>query len=119
MAGQQGTDGAGTLLSMVGVTALGTVSGGAVSVAPGGVTTVTISANTTFTLPAPVAGARLELIVTQDATGSRTATWAATSGSVLFTGGTKTLSTTASYVDKVSFVSDGTNWYGTLGVHLS
>ena len=39
MAGQQGTDGAGTLLSMVGVTALGTVSGGAVSVAPGGVTT--------------------------------------------------------------------------------
>ena len=118
MAGPQGTDAAGVLAGGIGINNLGTVGGGAVAVTPG-ITTVTISANTTFTFPAPVEGGKIELVVTQDATGSRTGTFAATSGSVLFASGTKTLSTTASYVDKIAAVSDGTNWYCTLGAHFS
>jgi hypothetical protein len=111
-------DAAGVIVSSIEQQSLGTVSGGAVAVPPG-IVDVTISANTTFTFPAPVAGQKGELIITQDATGSRTGTYAATSGSVLFSGGTKTLSTTAAYVDKISWVSDGTNVYCTLGVHFS
>ncbi len=76
--------------------------------------TVTLTGNVTFTLPAPVAGAEFRLTVTQDGTGSRTATFAATSGAVKFAGGSKTLSTAAGTVDIIDFASDGTNWNGLL-----
>ncbi|MDE1904887.1 MAG: hypothetical protein KGH75_00370 [Rhodospirillales bacterium] len=98
------------------VTAHGSVTSGAVTVDPpatSAVDTVTIGANTTFTMPDPAAagaGARKTLLITQDATGSRTGTFTG----VKFPGGTHTLSVTAGDVDKVEFVSDGTTWYGTL-----
>lgn len=59
--------------------------------------TLTMTQNTTFT--APTNGADFTLILTQDATGSRTATWPAT---FLFVGGSKTLTTTAAAIDTVT-----------------
>jgi len=49
----------------------------------------------------------------QDATGSRTVTWP---GSVKWSGGAPTLTTTASAVDILVFESlnGGTTWYGSL-----
>lgn len=90
---------------------------GAVAIQPpqvASIQTLTLGVNETFTFPAPIAGGRLSLILTQDGTGSRTGTWAATSGSVLFVGGSKTLTTTAGAVDRVAAESDGVNWYCSL-----
>ena len=103
-------DNAELLLTLVNSTSLGTVAGGTIQVT--GNTKVTISANATFNFPdgSTVPGARIELEITQDATGSRTGTFTATAGSVLFVGGSKTLTTTAAATDKVSAYSDGTNW---------
>jgi len=75
---------------------------------------ITLTGNITLTLPAPIPGGQFDLYLIQDATGSRLATWAATSGAVKFTGGSKTLTTTAAAIDQASFSSDGVNWYGTL-----
>ena len=77
----------------------------------GTVQTVTMTGNCTFTMPTNVAGKSFILICTQDATGSRTATFT----SVKWPGGTApTLTTTASTGrDILTFVADGTNWYGT------
>ena len=73
--------------------------------------TVTMTGNCTFTMPTNVAGKSFILICTQDATGSRTAVFT----SVKFAGGVApTLTTTATTgVDILTFVADGTNWYGT------
>jgi|SRR5579875_1465489 len=107
------------------INTLGTVSSGAVALPSptnGGpaTTKVTISANTTFTLPKPFAGATVKLIVEQDATGSRLATWSTTHGGyVHFPTATSALSVTAAYVDRVVFVSDdGVGWNATLQKHL-
>ena len=77
----------------------------------GTVQTVTMTGNCTFTMPTNVAGKSFILICTQDATGSRTATFT----SVKWPSGTApTLTTTASTGrDILTFVADGTNWYGT------
>jgi hypothetical protein len=55
------------------------------------------------------------IIITQDGTGSRTATFG-TDGStaVKFAGGTPTLSTAASAIDVVTIFNDGTNYLGNL-----
>ena len=77
--------------------------------------TVTLAHNTDFTLAAtPPAGTTLIVIITQDGTGSRTATWdTATAASFIFPGGTSpTLSTASGAVDCVSFVSNGTSLLG-------
>ena len=76
----------------------------------GTVQTVTMTGNCTFTMPTNVAGKSFILICTQDATGSRTATFT----SVKWPAGTApTLTTTASTGrDILTFVADGTNWYG-------
>jgi hypothetical protein len=60
----------------------------------GWVKTITLTANCTFTLTGAVAGraTTLELVLTQDATGSRAVTWPA---SVRWSGGAPTLSTAA------------------------
>ena len=62
----------------------------------------------TFTAPSkPCAG---HLIIVQDSTGSRTITWNTTIkwvGQVV-----PTLTTTANGIDILSFLYDGTNWYG-------
>ena len=77
----------------------------------GTVQTVTMTGNCTFTMPTNVAGKSFILICTQDATGSRTATFT----SVKWPSGTApTLTTTATTGrDILTFVADGTNWYGT------
>jgi len=74
---------------------------------------VTLSDNCTFTFSnSPMDSFGFTLILNQDATGSRTATWPA---AVEWAGGTApTLTTTASATDVLTFVTDdgGTTWYG-------
>jgi len=81
------------------------------SLTNGTVQTVTMTGNCTFTMPTATAGKSFILIATQDGTGSRTATFT----SVKWAGGTApTLTTTATTGrDILTFVADGTNWYGT------
>jgi len=81
------------------------------SLTNGTVQTVTMTGNCTFTMPTATAGKSFILIATQDATGSRTAVFT----SVKFPAGTApTLTTTATTGrDILTFVADGTNWYGT------
>jgi hypothetical protein len=77
----------------------------------GTVQTVTMTGNCTFTMPTATAGKSFVLILTQDATGSRTAVFT----SVKWPGGTApTLTTTATTgVDIITFVANGTSWFGT------
>ena len=77
----------------------------------GTVQTVTMTGNCTFTMPTATAGKSFILICTQDATGSRTAVFT----SVKFPSGTApTLTTTATTgVDILTFVANGTSWFGT------
>lgn len=71
------------------------------------------AANETFTFTAPANPCNLVLMMKQDATGSRTATWPAT---VKWPGGTApTLSTGANDVDMICFYYDGTNYFGATG----
>ena len=81
------------------------------SLTSGTVQTVTMTGNCTFTMPTATAGKSFILIAVQDGTGSRTATFT----SVKFAGGVApTLTTTATTGrDILTFVADGTNWYGT------
>ena len=81
------------------------------SLTNGTVQTVTMTGNCTFTMPTATAGKSFILICTQDATGSRTATFT----SVKFPSGTApTLTTTATTgVDILTFVANGTSWFGT------
>ena len=74
--------------------------------------TATLTGNCTFTMPTATAGKSFILILTQDGTGGRTATFT----SVKWPGGTApTITTTATTGrDILTFVSDGTNWYGTI-----
>lgn len=69
---------------------------------------VTLTGNVTFTASNAQSGSIFELIIIQDATGSRTGTFPA---NFKFSGGSKTLTTAANAIDKVNAVFDGTNWY--------
>jgi hypothetical protein len=96
------------------VVAIGTVTtASTLSLTSGTVQTATLTASTacTFTMPTATAGKSFILIAVQDGTGSRTATFT----SVKWAGGTApTLTTTATTGrDILTFVADGTNWYGT------
>jgi hypothetical protein len=77
----------------------------------GTVQTVTMTGNCTFTMPTATAGKSFILICTQDATGSRTGVFT----SVKWPSGTApTLTTTATTgVDILTFVANGTSWFGT------
>jgi hypothetical protein len=81
------------------------------SLTNGTVQTVTMTGNCTFTMPTATAGKSFILICTQDGTGSRTAVFT----SVKFPGGTApTLTATATTgVDILTFVANGTSWFGT------
>ncbi len=73
--------------------------------------------NETFTFTAPTKVGAFQLILVQDSTGSRTATWPT---SVKWSGGTApTLTTAANSVDIVSFLYDGTNYYATSSLNFS
>jgi len=93
--------------------AVGTVgSTSTLALTTGTVLTATLTASTpcTFTMPTATAGKSFILKLTQAATGMTTATFT----SVKWPGGTApTITATASAVDILSFVSDGTKWYGT------
>ena len=78
------------------------------SLANGTVQTVTLTGNCTFTMPSVGAGKSFICIINTGA-GSFTSTFS----SVRFAGGTSpTITTTASKVDIITFVSDGSSWYG-------
>jgi hypothetical protein len=74
----------------------------------GSVQTVTLNGNCTFTMPTATAGASITLILTQSGT------FTATFTGVLWSGGTApTITATASKIDVLVFVSNGTSWFGT------
>lgn len=92
-----------------GVVAIGS-SGTAKTIAltNGTVQTVTLTGNCTFTMPTAVAGKSFTVILSTGA-GSFTATFT----SVKWPANTApTITATASRWDILSFISDGTNWYG-------
>jgi hypothetical protein len=81
----------------------------------GYIKTVTLTGNCTFTFTGATSGqaARLELVLTQDGTGSRTVTWP---GSVQWASGVApVLKTAAGAVDRFVLTSynGGTTWFGT------
>jgi hypothetical protein len=93
--------------------AVGTVGASStLALTNGTVLTATLTASTpcTFTMPTATAGKSFILILTQAATGMTTATFT----SVKYPGGTApTITATASAKDILTFVADGTSWFGT------
>jgi len=83
----------------------------------GSACTITLTGNCTgtSTMTSPTGVSRLTLIILQDGTGSRTiSTWPAT---VKWAGGTvPTLSTAASAIDIITFLWNGTNYFGMAGI---
>jgi hypothetical protein len=96
------------------VVAVGTVTTtSTLSLTNGTVQTATLTASTacTFTMPTAVAGKSFILLLKQAATtGAGTATF---TGVKWGTAGAPTVTAAAGSMDIFSFVSDGTNWYGT------
>jgi len=92
--------------------AVGTVGASStLALTNGTVLTATLTASTpcTFTMPTATAGKSFILILTQASSGMTTATFT----SVKFPGGTApTITATASAVDIISFVANGTSWFG-------
>ena len=80
-----------------------------VSLANGTVQNLTLTGSATITMPTAVAGKSFIMILSQDATGSRTVTWS----TVVWPSATApTITSTASKKDIYSFFSDGTSWFG-------
>jgi len=96
-----------------GVTVIGTVTTtSTLSLASGTVQTATLTASTacTFTMPTATAGKSFALLLKQAATtGNGTATFTSVKWS---SSGAPTITATAGKMDILSFISDGTNWYG-------
>ena len=95
------------------VVAIGTVTtSNTISLTNGTVQTATLTASTacTFTMPTATAGKSFILLLKQAAsTGNGTATF---TGVKWPTAGAPTITATAGSMDILSFVADGTNWYG-------
>lgn len=73
--------------------------------------------NDTFTFTAPSNPCNILLMLVQDGTGSRTATWP---GTVKWPGGSApTLTTGANSIDIIAFYYDGTNYYGVESLDFS
>jgi molybdopterin-binding protein len=96
------------------VVALGTVTSSAtIAISSGTVITATLTASTacTFTMPTATAGKSFVLLLKQAAsTGNGTATF---TGVKWPTAGAPTITATAGRMDILTFIADGTNWYGT------
>jgi len=96
------------------VVAVGTVTSSAtLSLTNGTVQTITLTSNTacTFTMPTATAGKSFIVLLKQPASGTATT---ATFTSVKWnSAGAPTITNTVGKMDILSFVSDGTNWYGT------
>jgi hypothetical protein len=101
------------------VVAIGTVGAShTLDLTNGTVQTATLTASTpcTFTMPTATAGKSFILKLTQAASGMTTATFTG----VKFSGGTApTITATASAVDLLSFIADGTSWFGSAIQNLS
>jgi hypothetical protein len=85
-----------------------------IALTSGTVQTATLTASTacTFTMPTATAGKSFILLLKQAAaTGNGTATF---TGVKWGTAGAPTITATAGKMDILSFVSDGTNWYGSI-----
>lgn len=95
------------------VSAIGTVSSSStLSLSSGTVLTATLTASTacTFTMPTATAGKSFVLLLKQAATtGGGTATF---TGVKWASAGAPIITATAGKMDILTFVSDGTNWYG-------
>ena len=95
------------------VVAIGTVTTtNTIALTNGTVQTATLTASTacTFTMPANVAGKSFVLLLKQAAsTGNGTATFTSVKWG---TAGAPTITATAGKMDLLTFVADGTNWYG-------
>jgi len=96
-----------------GVVSIGTVtSSNTLSLTSGTVQTATLTASTacTFTMPTATAGKSFVLLLKQAATtGGGSATFTGVKWNVL---SAPTITTTAGKMDILTFISDGTNWYG-------
>ena len=97
------------------VVAIGTVTTtNTIALTSGTVQTATLTASTacTFTMPTATAGKSFILLLKQAATtGNGTATF---TGVKWGTAGAPTITATAGKMDILSFVADGTNWYGSI-----
>ena len=97
------------------VVAIGTVtSSHTLSLTNGTVQTATLTASTacTFTMPTATAGKSFILLLKQAAaTGNGTATF---TGVKFGTAGAPTITAAAGKMDILTFVADGTNWYGSI-----
>ena len=97
------------------VVAIGTVtSTNTIALTSGTVQTATLTASTacTFTMPTATAGKSFILLLKQAATtGGGTATF---TGVKFGTAGAPTITATAGKMDILTFVADGTNWYGSI-----
>jgi len=97
------------------VVAIGTVtSSHTLALTNGTVQTATLTASTacTFTMPTATAGKSFILLLKQAATtGNGTATF---TGVKFGTAGAPTITATAGKMDILTFVADGTNWYGSI-----
>jgi hypothetical protein len=97
------------------VVAIGTVtSSSTLSLTSGTVQTATLTASTacTFTMPTATAGKSFVLLLKQAAsTGNGTATF---TGVKFGTAGAPTITATAGKMDILTFIADGTNWYGSI-----
>ena len=95
------------------VVAIGTVTtANTLTLAVGTVQTATLTASTacTFTMPTATAGKSFILLLKQAATtGNGTATF---TGVKFNSAGAPTITATAGKMDILTFVADGTNWYG-------
>ena len=97
------------------VVAIGTVTtSNTLALTNGTVQTATLTASTacTITMPAIVAGKSFTLLLKQAAaTGNGTATFTSVKWS---SSGAPTITAAAGKMDILSFISDGTNWYGSI-----
>ena len=97
------------------VDAIGTVTtSSTIALTSGTVQTATLTASTacTFTMPTATAGKSFVLLLKQAAaTGNGTATF---TGVKFGTAGAPTITATAGKMDILTFIADGTNWYGSI-----
>jgi hypothetical protein len=98
-----------------GVVSIGTVTtASTLSLTSGTVQTATLTASTacTFTMPTATAGKSFVLLLKQAAsTGNGTATFTSVKWG---TAGAPTITATAGKMDILTFIADGTNWYGSV-----
>jgi hypothetical protein len=97
------------------VVAIGTVTTtNTIALTNGTVQTATLTASTacTFTMPTATAGKSFVLLLKQAAaTGNGTATFTSVKWG---TAGAPTITATAGKMDILTFIADGTNWYGSI-----